>query len=687
MLGKTASFRFYAAAEGTAVLELQGMSVSLPNGTPQVFFLELNGQLVNQTVMVPQWKNYEIQLFSKYMQLGWNEITLRFQHTVRPKDINPKSRDRRRLSARFRYLRIHSPLNRPLWRERPALIDLDSTATAMSTEVRIEMPTDSLLEVYIEPTAGAALVGSVDVEVATDPTNTEIWAAVELLDNSAKQYNLFKQLYTSEPRRHTSLDMDLSQWAGQHVQIRLRSWGRSNGIVRWTGLGITRPSDPAVTKIVQPGYLLAPPNSARLERPDILFILLDAARADTFNEKEISTPHVDSLASKGTRFKRAWSPSPWTGQTIPSLLTGLNPEAFGAITWGSRIPESLQTLPELLSEAGYFTVVWSQHSIYRGNRSLRRGFERFFEVRSNVLSDRNILPEPEDLFTDSQPTFALIHLLPPHGPYNPPLPFSGALTSWYTGDALVNAKALNRISRIQSEVTNDDLRYIRGRYNENSLFADALVGRLLQTFRGASRYENSLIVILADHGEGFLEHGRFLHTSLVYDEFIRVPLVIKWPAHVTKFTPVITQAVSLLDLVPTLVDGLGLLSERTLFQGRSLLPLVLDQVSVNRDVYAHTRGVASINKRARPVSTLQSNHHKIIYNGTSETIEVYDMKSDPEEQFNLVLTEPYLTRFLLGKLMLQQHRNSLIAAELGGQEAESLDAETLRRLRALGYVQ
>ncbi|MFQ5743186.1 MAG: sulfatase [Acidobacteriota bacterium] len=687
---RRARFRFASAARGTATLELECQPFSPPGAPRQVLSVKLNGNQLSLTTLHRGWGSYELPLPQKHLRSGWNEVELEFRQALRPHDFNPQNPDRRTLAARFRKIRVRSPSARPPWPQRPAEIVATTDAGDRPT---IEMPADSFLEIVVRPRAGTRLVGAVDAIFADADEAGELRATLEAVETSGKAQVLFKTAFRSGSRRERTSDIDLSPWAGHLLLVRMRSWGQANGIVRWHGLGVITPRGGPAEELHQPGELVSPPRSGRLQHPDIIFILLDAARADAFEgDAARATVNVEALAARGTRFQRALAPSSWTGQTIPALLTGRYPDTIGAEHWGSRIPEDLPTLAELLSEVGYFTVLWSQHSVYRGNRTLRRGFESFAEVRSDVLADRQLLPGAEDLFVEGRPTFAFIHLLPPHQPYDPPPPFKEALTGWYRGSVSVDAHALFEFSQENDDISlsDEDKRYIRALYDENVLFADHLVGRLLETLRHARRYEDALIVLLADHGEAFFEHGAFLHTTRVYDEFIRVPLIIKWPRALPGFAPVAAQPVSLVDLAPTLVDGLPLGDEGVRFQGYSLLPLVFDDTALGRDVYSYTRGVATRGDSElppRPHYALASGPYKLVYDGNSGVAELFNKDRDPLEQHDLAAEEPLRARFLLQRLLLHRRHDQLLHSLSGKAEGlEELDPDVIRQLRSLGYI-
>jgi arylsulfatase A-like enzyme len=424
------------------------------------------------------------------------------------------------------------------------------------------------------------------------------------------------------------------------------------------------------------------PASGRLGRPDIFIILLDAARADAFSTFGASrpTPHVDSLAAEGTKFTRAYSPSSWTAPTTASLLTGRYPDAHGVEDWDQRLPASIPTVTEMLATAGYYTFLGSHHLVYHGNRPLRRGFEGIELIDQDL---RSTLPGPESLFDPDRPTFALIHLLPPHSPYEPPPPYGGLYAGEPPADFEVLDPALNSFTSLRLQPSEDLIRYVRDRYDENVAYADELVGRIVEMLRQKGRYDNALVILLADHGEGFFEHEAFLHRKTVNEEVLRIPLVLKWPASLDGYRQVVEQPVSLVDLGPTLVDGLGLESAGAQFQGISLLPEIFDGAVEDRVVYASTR---PSNQSRRRATALYRGRQKIIFDEDGQ-FHLYDLSLDPLEQIDEASDRPVAAQLLLQELRAQQRCNLMLLAGAGGVPQIELDAERLRQLRALGYIQ
>jgi len=695
--GHDAEFRFFATRTDDQTLLLEAQAFSPPGAPSQMLTVALNGEVIRELPLEPDLEAYEIYLPGSVVIEGWNQVRMEFRHALRPSEILEGSRDTRPLAARIRGISIRSSLNRPLWPERPAEVRVSNDGDLRANAI-IEMPTDSVMEVLIEPLEGQQLVGSVNIFLVGSGGSAEIHTTIDLLDHKGETTELFRTRFDSKLDSPVVLRADLSEWIGELVQVRVRSWGNTNAFVEWKGLGLSAPTaaerDSGTSEATGRGRLLRPAGRDGRERPDVIVIMLDAARADAFwgPEHPPSTPNIDALASEGTHFSTAWAPSSWTGQSVPSIFTGYYPDAVGAEVWGSQLPADIPTLAELLSADGYFTALWTQHGFYEGSPSLQRGYQVLGQREaSRIAADgRALLPGAEFFFEEDRPTFAMIHLMPPHDPYDPPAPFRGRLTGWYRGD--LDPSSAN-LDEWQYEMPSDEeargelIRYARDRYLENVEFADHLVGRLLQMLRDAGRYENALVVVISDHGEAFFEHERFLHTVHLYEEFIRVPFFIKWPSWMNGYDSEVTQPVTLVDLAPTLIEGLQIDGGTAPLHGRSLIPAAFDKVTYDRGLYAYTRRRRRARDAADPVHAYRSGKYKIVYSSRDELLQLFDLEQDPAEQHDLAAAETLRAKYLLQQAMLQKSKNLALLARSSPQQIESLDPETLRHLRSLGYIQ
>jgi len=702
VFGDWADIGFYNVSDEPPTLVAEAMPFAHPDAPPQTLRLVLNGTEITTVEMPPGWRTYEFEMPAEHLLVGWNELELDFAHNLRPADFIPDSEDRRTLAARFRRLEMRSGLGRPYWPERVEEVTLvtapdapraqpaSNDGEALESEpvpTAIEMPADSFIQVYLAPTEGTQVVGELQATFPDSDATGSIRVVAEAVEPDATT-PLWETSVSPSAATQAAMTADLSRWAGRPIGVRIRVFGDVNGVVRWNRLGVTG-STPESS--IAPATFARVPASGALGRPDVFLIILDAARADRFLGElgaELA-PHIQALAADGTQFTHTWAPSSWTGQSIPALWSGMTPDTAGIEHWGSRLPPEITTFPELVFEAGYHTLLFSQHNIYRARPMLRNGFEVFREVESSDITQRVIVPPIAEVVDDQRPTLGVFHLLPPHDPYVPPEPFLGSRSSWYQGER-IDAVLLNQFDRRfpseQVELRDEIRRAALAKYEENVQFADSLVGQLVEDLRREGRYDDALVIVAADHGEAFYEHERFLHTSALYEEFVRIPLVIKWPRSFTGFVPQVDAPVSLIDVTATIIDGLGIDDERANYQGRSLLGLARGESAPPRMLYAYTSGQTDPERDPKPSYAVLWDDLKLIYDEGRETAALYRLSDDPGENRDIWLQESFYSSWLLQSLRLAQAHNSGYLLQIGGAQAEDLDEETVRRLRALGYL-
>lgn len=673
---------FLFSADGDAeALEIEISAVGKGRLGQTPLTVLLNGEPLTGLPLARKWRLHRVEIPSGIVRQGRNLLELRFpQPTKSP-------RWPRRLRPRVRSLQVLAANGRPLWAERPSSISLVSDPGSPTERSDIRMPSPGWLEVVTDLPERARLRASFRVQRPPGAGTEPVLVYSRLLDQQLGEHHLVQERVTDSDRDH-DFDVDLSAWQGQSVRLRLGVGGSGNAVVSWHWAVVEGPAGKARRDEIEPIRRARAPSSGRLGRPDVLVVLLDAARADAFAPfgGARPTPAIERLAADGTHFDTAMASSSWTGQSVSSIFTGFFPDTLGVGPWGSHLPTGIETLAELLTRVGYRTVLWTQHPFYKQQSELKRGFQEFHRP---AFQDYSTLPSPGQLMSDQKPTFAFVHLMPPHTPYTPPPPYRGRYGSWYTGPIEPKATLLNRLSsrRDDGGLTEEDRRYIRDRYDENVAFADAQVGTLLSILDSAGRYDSTLVVLLSDHGEAFLEHGRFLHTRTLNREMLHVPLVVKWPAAVSDFQVEVSEPVSLVDLVPTLVDGLAIPERQGGFQGRSLLPVVFDSTSRQEPLWATTRGVASYQQPPRPQQMLQAGPWKILFDPLTEESQLYQIERDPGETEDLAGELPLRTLLLLQALQRQMifNRDLFLGASAPGP-IEAPDTELQEQLEALGYV-
>jgi arylsulfatase A-like enzyme len=314
--------------------------------------------------------------------------------------------------------------------------------------------------------------------------------------------------------------------------------------------------------------------------PDVVLVTLDTTRADhlgVYGYPRPISPAIDAFALDAVRYERAWSTAPWTLPAHASMFTGKHPTSHGAhfnlrggdaslgdvlagdIYAGikvNRLPESARTLAEMLRERGYATAAFAGGPWLSPPFGLLQGYD-VQDARVTRLGGR-----PADALTDaaiawlrSVPSDRALHLLvnyfDPHAPYEPPAGYDDLPAARHALD--VSVADVNRGAPLTAA---QHAAYV-DRYDGEIRFMDHALGRLLDALRAAGRYDDALIVITADHGESFGEHGLMQHGPWLYDEVLRVPLLVHFPSGRHAHT-VVTDTVSLVDLLPLIATEVGL---------------------------------------------------------------------------------------------------------------------------------
>lgn len=320
--------------------------------------------------------------------------------------------------------------------------------------------------------------------------------------------------------------------------------------------------------------------SAEQQRPDIIVLSINSLRADhlsCYGHERNTTPNICAIAEDGTRYEEAVAQHYWTTPSETSILTGLYPGAHGVTlkpTLGqiSPLPGTIQTLPEVLSDHGYQTTarVPIDQWVFPEDSDLLQGFNTVHNQTGIRTIVNSIIND-----TSPAPAFTYAHTKNLHRPYQIPPPFrdrytrpyNGSLTrfvtdGWMEYNTLYNTSYRNGSYVVDTgtetiPLTGQDLSYVRDRYDTVVRLIDHDIGRLIDALKDEGRYEDSLIVITAPHGETLAgpHDAGFGHTG-TYPPVLHVPLIIKPPGNTAPRT--ISGQVELVDLYPTLLDLVGL---------------------------------------------------------------------------------------------------------------------------------
>jgi len=327
---------------------------------------------------------------------------------------------------------------------------------------------------------------------------------------------------------------------------------------------------------------------------NLLFVVLDAARADHFGAygyARPTTPSFDALAAESVVFDRAFSNASFTRASIASLFSGQPPGWHGVLKPGHLLPGEVTTLAEVVASHGYRTAAFTENPLVDRAYGYGQGFEvfrrlhggepdRIGEVAKRVdeldLSNSREhvgemlawLTEPES----EEPFFLYAHFLRPHNPYHALPEHAGRFASAYAGPLTGGTEELVAINAGRMQLGAEDLAHLIDLYDENLLSADSLLGALVDALRAKGLLDSTIVVVFSDHGEAFLEHGKLLHGLQVYREDLRVPLLVRFPSAMAIPPHRRGEKVQLSDLMPTLLGALGI-PESARPPGRNLMPL------------------------------------------------------------------------------------------------------------------
>jgi len=415
--------------------------------------------------------------------------------------------------------------------------------------------------------------------------------------------------------------------------------------------------------------LAAAPN--RVPPPNIVLITLDTTRADRMgflgSDRDL-TPNLDALAHQSSVFKHAYAQAPLTPTSHASILTGTYPQFHQVSDFRVPLTKDLPFLPEILRAHGYHTAAFVGSIVLEPTPSYAPGFNRGFDTydagfhyqapgedRYHSFERRGAEVVAHALSWLARhpkgPFFIWIHLYDAHDPYDPPEPYK---------------------TKYASEPYDGEIAYV-----------DSAIGKFLRQMKLRGLYDGSIIAVMADHGESLGAHGENTHGIFLYDETIRVPLLIKLP-HQLQTEKRIENHVELVDVLPTLLETVRI-SIPAAVQGVSLLPLIKPAAGAgtenawrDRPAYAETDYPHS-SFGWSPERSLRAGKYLYIQ---APRRELYDQPADPQTEHNLAERSSAVADTLAEQLDTIRKKTS------NSREAPkaSVDPTAQEKLAALGYV-
>jgi arylsulfatase A-like enzyme len=446
---------------------------------------------------------------------------------------------------------------------------------------------------------------------------------------------------------------------------------------------------------------------------NVVIFLIDTLRADrlgVYGYGRPTSPAIDDLAAHGVVFEQAYAASPWTLPSVASIFTSTPICEHNTLSRYDRLSPDCDTLAERLFESSYVTMLLYANRFLAPEFGLKDGFLLY---RASPRTDGRRLAGGLDTARAGR-YFLYIHNIEPHDPYHfapPSTPGFRDIGEIVRAKMRLHAKAYKSAAQQDyrarrplgttdgtAEQDQHFAELMKRRddwselYDATVRYSDSLLGSVVETLKERGEWEDTLFILLSDHGEEFGEHGGWGHDQSVYEELLRVPLIIRFPRDEFAGTR-IREPVTHLDILPTVLDYLKLLNRAGGARGTSLMPAIRGQarrdpveplvvgMRINTTRYYKpwntTRGDVNI--------ALRLGAWKGIWNASIDTFELYDLAGDPAETRNVATAQAVIVERLrnAARTFYEQCQTQRRDAT----PAEPLSEETLRNLRSLGYVE
>jgi len=448
-----------------------------------------------------------------------------------------------------------------------------------------------------------------------------------------------------EDRKWFDARIDLSRWAGEDVTLTFST----RGTYRVTPPFKRQPD-------VRYDYALwSNPFIARDEewhrKTSVILISIDTLRADhvsCYGYDRATTPNIDALAADSVLFEQAITPAPWTLPAHASLFTGLLPSQHGVQNFYQKLSDEALTLAEVLRARSFLTLGVASFEYLFPDYGLVQGFDEYF-FRYPLRAEK-IVEKALDMLDRHRGKrfFMFLHFFDPHDPYNPPAPYNTMFCPFGEKGCLKkeHKSPIKAFLGERRRPTERDIEAAIALYDGEVRFVDEQLSFLFERLKELHLWDNTMIVVTSDHGEEFWDHGSLSHGFRLYEEQIRVPLVVKLP-HSRNAGTRVERQVGLIDVAPTVLAELAIEDEIDV-PGRSLFSRPEVELADERYYVSETvaHGLKRLCLRANILKYITPNcyNYKGLNFRSAELL--YDLRNDPSETENLIASEAELVALL-----------------------------------------
>jgi arylsulfatase A-like enzyme len=480
-----------------------------------------------------------------------------------------------------------------------------------------------------------------------------------------------------DPSAGSWMDIDLAEFQERAVSITFRTGGGPDfprdGSLTWI--------DPILEYREIPSknlsYQLARFRE-RHKRDNVMIFLFDAASAlhmGCYGYEKNTTSVIDSLARDGMLWSNSMTQAVSTITSTASLFTGMYPETHRMLEADNMLPEGFKTMAECFHEAGFHTALFTGNPNASPVMGYGQGFDTIWFPRPGPIFASQFVPEIASWTRRVRggQFFGYVHFREPHHPYTPPPEF----LSRFSSNPFL---PLPPYEKFRAPSAQDRERIIAA-YNANLAYGDAQLGRILADLKAQNLFDNTIIVVLADHGEGFWQHGVQGHGADVHAETARIPMIVHFPREKGLRGVRRKEIVGSIDWLPTFLDLFGLSVKGTRVDGRSLLPILAGSPD--------SRPFLLTGTAYRNAYALNTTEFRFIYylKDRKKPGELYRQPSDLFETHNLSETYPILASYYRAALLREMERLGRSRPEISNTARKAMiDEEIRQELRALGYV-
>jgi arylsulfatase A-like enzyme len=663
-------FNLQTTAAASLVIRARA-NENLPEHRKQGVTVSVNGTEIGHQRVRRSWTVLRFHVPEDVLRIGLNSVRLEFDDSISPAEAGT-GKDYRRLAAGIDELTLMAPAGGN-GEESGKNVKVDIWNEDRQTLV-VGEPGVLVLPRFI-PAGTERIELAVRASMSVDSSKIRALLAAEDLDGGS----IRKSEMTFPPGRSLSTArLPVGDLAGRWAVITIDT------AITTGNLEISKMKFVPGDDQNEPATTMPPAENTR-PQPDIVFITLDAARADRFSfagNDRPTTPVIDDLATESLVFPNAYSLVPYTLCSVPTMITGLSFIDHQVVGHQDVLSQDAVTLAESLQAAGYHTAAFSATP----NNSSAKGFDQGYDVFREIWTEKakrsenrrahfiaqQVVDWLDTLEDDHRPLHLQVHMVPPHAPYDPPAPFDLFTDPAYDGPCDGYHRTLSAIDGGAMEPTAACLDHLLALYDGNLRAADDAVGTILEALRKRPQWRNTVVLITSDHGEAFYEHGRMDHNSTLYSEMLHVPFVLRLPPEFDASAIDKDQLVTLADLTPTLQSAAGLKLPHSADSRDLLAP---NPVPDGRFMVSQT----ATDQPIRGIRTLRWN----LMVGPAGSGALFDVTVDPDERINRRFDHP--EQFVgLGKILA--NRYAIPPQLVVAAETADITEEERILLETLGYI-